>query len=100
MRAFCNAFLAQKLSGLIYQISVPGSPQSCATGQTCGGDAGKEFRASNTIGAVGSANRGDVKFGNRMRVPEINSCFALADESPEKSLSLSYQIKERSCPGR
>jgi hypothetical protein len=56
MRAFRNALLAQQLPPLVYQISVPGSPQSCAAGQTCGGDAGEEFRASNTIGTVGSAN--------------------------------------------
>lgn len=79
MRAFHNALLAQQLSRLVYQISVPGRPQGCATGQACSGDAGKELCASNTIGTVGSANRGDVVFGYRMCVPEVNSCFVLTD---------------------
>lgn len=74
MRPFRNALLAQQLPRLVYQISVPGGAQSCATGQTCGGDAGKEFRAPNTIGTIGCANRGDVEFWDGMCVPEINSC--------------------------
>lgn len=99
MRPFRNALVTQQLPRLVYQISVPGGAQSCATGQTCGGDAGKEFRAPDAIGPVGGANRGDVEFGDRMCVPEINSCFFLADDV-RKDHRLCYRIKERSCPAR
>jgi hypothetical protein len=75
MRPFRNALVTQQLPGLVYQISVPGGAQSRPARQTCGGDAGKEFRAPDTIGTVRGANRGDVEFRNRMCVPEINSCF-------------------------
>jgi hypothetical protein len=56
MRPFRNALVTQQLPGLEYQISVPGGAQSCAARQTCGGDAGKEFRAPDTIGTVGGAD--------------------------------------------
>lgn len=88
MRPFRNALVAQQFPRLVYQISIPCSAQSCAAWQTCGGDAGKEFRAPDTIGTVGGANRGDVEFRDGMCVPEISSCFLLANEVLQKVLSL------------
>lgn len=73
MRPFRNALVTQQLPRLVYQISVPGGAQRRAAGQTGGGDAGKEFRAPDTIGTVRDTNRGDVEFRDRMCVPEINS---------------------------
>jgi hypothetical protein len=75
MRPFRNALITQQFPRFIYQISVPGGAQSCTAGQTCGGDAGKEFRAPDTIWTVGGTDRGDVEFWDRICVPEINSCF-------------------------
>ncbi len=88
MRALRNALIAQQFPRLVYQISIPCSAQSRAAWQTCGGNAGKEFRAPDTIGAIGGANRGDVEFGDGMCVPEISSCFLLANEVLQSALFL------------
>lgn len=75
MGALCAGFMAHELAAGVDEGFVPCCGEPGAAGETGCGDAEEELGSTDTVGAIGDADGGDVEAGDSVGVPEISACI-------------------------